>query len=139
VGRLIGANGLALDGNGDRRPGDDFSARFGRGTALRYTDLDRDQVSLVLTGGGVMDLVQHSAAASPQIRISGATTSHSLLTGKVKGRTGGDGRSAVEVVSPVERSVALPGIVSLGPAPLTAALDMLLESGDRLVAVRPRQ
>ena len=63
-----------------------------------------------------MDFVNHSAAVRSEVRISGAITSRSVLTGKVHQRTGGDSRGVIQLVSPVTRTVTLPGSVQIGAA-----------------------
>jgi hypothetical protein len=76
--------GNLLDGNGDGRPGGVYTALFAEGRQLSYVDNNRNKVTLQLTGGGTMDLVLGPDGQARQLRLVGAVSRRSTLTGSVR-------------------------------------------------------
>ena len=63
--------------------GQDFVATFARGSALRYFDHDGDFVSLNLSNGGLLDLYRAGSGEGKILRVLGAGSRRSVLTGNV--------------------------------------------------------
>jgi hypothetical protein len=86
--------GNALDGDANGTPGDAYDVTFARGSSLRYGDGDGDLVSLALQRGGVLELIRGANGEAQQVRVVGARSGRSRLTGRVRPRAG-DGRTTI--------------------------------------------
>jgi hypothetical protein len=91
--------GNLLDGNNDGVPGGTYLALIGRGVNLKYSDRDGDRIALQLLRGGTLELRRAFNGEADQLRILGAVTGRSELTGHLKvPRTGSDGRTTIPVI-----------------------------------------
>ena len=79
--------------------GQNFVATFARGSSLRYTDHDGDLVSLNLSNGGLLDLYRSANGEGQILRVLGAGSRRSVLTGNVrKGGFNSDGVTTFESI-----------------------------------------
>ena len=133
-----GPAGVALDGDANGRPGGSFAATFGVGSDLRFTDVDGDRVTLRLRGGGRLETLGGADGAVQQVRVVGARSGRTVLSGEVRrARSGGDGRvdlPAVLGLDGVRNRLTSPTFTIGFPDP--AAVDAALASG--VVATRTR-
>jgi hypothetical protein len=87
-----------LDGNEDKRGGDDFRALIGRGKRLSYADYDLDRVTLRLRGAGFIELVRNVYTESVSVHLQ-KTARNSVLSGSVQKVRGGNGRAQIHKFS----------------------------------------
>jgi len=87
---VAGQNGVTdlqgnpIDSNGDNQGGDTFNEYFGRGNKLTYLDSNGDQVTLSLTGGGIMELTRDFSGEGHDLRLLATRSNRSTLGGKIK-------------------------------------------------------
>jgi len=109
AGGLADAAGNPLDGDGDGAAGDNFAFTLALGSSLKFTEADGDQVSLKLTGGDVIVLNQGADDAAPRLEILNRAPGTSTLTGSVKRKGAGDGRTIIDGITGDTITNRLPG------------------------------
>jgi uncharacterized repeat protein (TIGR01451 family) len=96
-GGLTDVFGNALDGEANGSAGSNFVISFARGTNLTYLDGNGDQVSLRLTGGGIIELQRTGDGEASRVRLLG-TRGRSILSGTVRRGRDGDGATSLGTV-----------------------------------------
>jgi uncharacterized repeat protein (TIGR01451 family) len=96
-GGLTDRFGNLLDGDGDGRAGGNQVASFARGTNLSYLDRDGDQVSLRLTGSGLIEIQRGGNGEAQRVRLLGVRP-RSILNGSVRRSGVGDGSASLGFV-----------------------------------------
>ncbi|MGC8639135.1 MAG: Calx-beta domain-containing protein [Isosphaeraceae bacterium] len=86
----VGRNMLAGDGS---TPSTLYTAMLARGTNLKYDTPVGDQVSLKLTGGGVIDDLLSGTGQGVKLTVVGEVPHRSVLSGSVRKVRGGTGRA----------------------------------------------
>ena len=75
--------GNQLSGNGST-PGTNYTAMLARGTNLRYYDPSGDQVSLKITGGGIIDDWLSGTGQGIKLSVVDEVPHHTVLSGSLK-------------------------------------------------------
>lgn len=91
----VGGQGL----EGNVSASNDYSIFFGLGTHLQYVDADGDNVSLKLSGPGLLDLTRAFNGNASSLILED-TTPQSVLSGKVHKGKYGDGQATIDLVGP---------------------------------------
>ncbi|HKM56423.1 MAG TPA: hypothetical protein VJY33_23670, partial [Isosphaeraceae bacterium] len=86
----LGLNLLAGDG---ATAGTDYSALLAQGTNLRYATPLGDQVSLSITGGGMIEDLLSGTGEGEQLTVVGAVPHRTVLSGSVRRSRTGTGRA----------------------------------------------
>ena len=86
----LGDNMLA--GNGSTA-GTSYTAMLARGTSLKYYTPAGDQVSLKITGGGIIDDLLSGSGQGVKLSVVGEVPHRTVLSGSVKKVRGGTGRA----------------------------------------------
>ena len=86
----VGDNVLAGDGT---TPGTSYAAMLARGTSLKYFTPTGDQVSLKITGGGIIDDLLSGSGQGVTLSVVGAVPHRTVLSGTVRKVRGGTGRA----------------------------------------------
>ncbi len=73
-----------------------YDVSFARGSSLRYSDADGDQVSLQLSRGGVLELIRTAQGDARVLRLNAPIPSRSVLSGTVR-RSGQRGNGATNL------------------------------------------
>ena len=84
--------------------------------------------SVRLRGRGLMDFVRASSEVAPQLGFSGTVPGRSILTGRVRRRGKGDGKTLLLLLNPTAVTVRLPAKFQFGGGTIAAAVDAVLES-----------
>jgi len=77
------AGGNLLSGNGSTA-GTDYTAMLARGTSLHYYDPSGDQVSLKITGGGIIDDLLSGSGQGIKLSVINEVPHHTVLSGSLK-------------------------------------------------------
>ena len=88
---LTDTGGTLFDGDNDDTAGGNFNALFARGKVLKFTDMSRDTVTIQVNGGGEVEAWRELNGDVEQLRIVGAVTSRTTLTGSVRPAIGSAG------------------------------------------------
>jgi uncharacterized repeat protein (TIGR01451 family) len=88
----IGGNMLAGDGV---IAGTNYTALLARGTSLKYFTPAGDQVTLKITGGGIIDDLLDGTGLGRKFTVVGEVPHRTVLTGSVKKMKGGTGRAYI--------------------------------------------
>ncbi len=86
----LGSNLLAGDG---ATAGTDYTAMLAQGTNLRYATPLGDQVSLSITGGGMIEDLLSGTGEGEQLTVVGAVPHRTVLSGSVRKSRTGTGRA----------------------------------------------
>jgi hypothetical protein len=86
----VGQNTLAGDGS---TTGTSYTAMLARGTSLKYFTPSGDQVSLKITGGGILDDLLSGSGQGITLSVVGAVPHRTVLSGTVRKLRGGNGRA----------------------------------------------
>ena len=86
----LGDNMLAGDGS---TAGTSYTAMLARGTSLKYYTPAGDQVSLKITGGGIIDDLLSGSGQGVKLSVVGEVPHHTVLSGRVRKVRGGTGQA----------------------------------------------
>ena len=81
---------LAGDGS---TAGTSYTAMLARGTSLKYSTPAGDQVSLKITGGGIIDDLLSGSGQGIKLSVVGEVPHHTVLSGSVRKVRGGTGQA----------------------------------------------
>jgi len=81
-----------LAGNGSTA-GTSYTAMLARGTSLKYDTPAGDQVSLRITGGGIIDDLLSGSGQGIKLSVVGEVPHHTVLSGSVRKARGGTGQA----------------------------------------------
>ena len=84
----LGKNMLAGDGS---TAGTSYTAMLAQGTSLKYYTPAGDQVSLKITGGGILDDLLSGSGQGIKLAVVGEVPHHTVLSGSVRKVRGGTG------------------------------------------------
>jgi uncharacterized repeat protein (TIGR01451 family) len=86
----IGDNRLAGDGV---TPGTSYTAMLARGASLKYYTPADDQVSLKITGGGIIDDLLSGSGQGIKLSVVGEVPHRTVLSGSIRKARGGTGKA----------------------------------------------
>lgn len=117
---LTGANGVLFDGDNDQQPGGNYIALLTQGRSINFLDATADRANVRLKGPGLLELTQLPNGDPIELRVVGAVSGKSTLTGSVRPGPSSTGVVTIPLLSGAENvNNALPYpafAVSRGPA-----------------------
>jgi uncharacterized repeat protein (TIGR03803 family) len=98
---VLDANGKAIDGDSNGKPGGNFTYRFTLSVAktFSYQTTAGDKVTLSLSGPGKIAAMLRSGTATPVINLIDTDSSESILTGKIRKSKKSPGYAVIDQIN----------------------------------------